>query len=318
VRSGLPPQLRSRLPGQELRSRRWSIRRRRTFSISSRAGDRAPANFRANLTDHNRAVARFQLAATLSSGRRVARSGRARPRVPPSHDSRNRAASSRSKASTVPARARTPPGSRPHRGERPEGRRDARARRHGRREKLRMLLLHEPMTRDSEALLMFRRATRAPRSGDPSALARGDWVLCDRFTDATYAYQGGGPRRAVRPDRELEQWDPRRMPARRHIPVRRADGHFARSPRSSRARGSHPRQVRAAKPMPSSCACATPISRVPPPSRAGSGSSTARDRWPWCAPSSPRTSRRWDWTDDERASRRAGPASLAAAAAMAA
>ena len=38
------------------------------------------------------------------------------------------------------------------------------------------------------------------------ALARGDWVLCDRFTDATYAYQGGG--HGVDRDRirQLEEW----------------------------------------------------------------------------------------------------------------
>ena len=38
------------------------------------------------------------------------------------------------------------------------------------------------------------------------ALARGDWVLCDRFTDATYAYQGGGHGVPFARIRELEQW----------------------------------------------------------------------------------------------------------------
>ena len=73
-------------------------------------------------------------------------------------------------------------------------------------EKLRELLLREPMTRDTEALLMF--AARREHLGSVirPALARGDWVLCDRFTDATYAYQGGGHGVALARLRELEQW----------------------------------------------------------------------------------------------------------------
>jgi dTMP kinase len=59
-------------------------------------------------------------------------------------------------------------------------------------EKLREIVLHMPMSHDSEVLLMF--AARDDHVGTVirPALARGDWVLCDRFTDATFAYQGGG------------------------------------------------------------------------------------------------------------------------------
>lgn len=59
-------------------------------------------------------------------------------------------------------------------------------------EKLRALLLAEPMHLETETLLMFAaRREHLARLIEP-ALARGDWVVCDRFTDATYAYQGGG------------------------------------------------------------------------------------------------------------------------------
>jgi dTMP kinase len=73
-------------------------------------------------------------------------------------------------------------------------------------EALRALLLREPMTADSAALLMFAaRREHLDRVIRP-ALARGDWVLCDRFTDATYAYQGGGHGVPAARIRELEQW----------------------------------------------------------------------------------------------------------------
>ncbi|NHC05832.1 dTMP kinase [Azonexus fungiphilus] len=59
-------------------------------------------------------------------------------------------------------------------------------------EKLRELLLSEAMHLETETLLMFaaRREHLAQRI-EP-ALARGEWVICDRFSDATWAYQGGG------------------------------------------------------------------------------------------------------------------------------
>ena len=59
-------------------------------------------------------------------------------------------------------------------------------------EKLRTLLLTEPMHLETETLLMFAaRREHLARLIEP-ALARGEWVVCDRFSDATYAYQGGG------------------------------------------------------------------------------------------------------------------------------
>ena len=73
-------------------------------------------------------------------------------------------------------------------------------------EALRSVILREPMTHDSEALLMFAARREHLDCVIRPALARGDWVLCDRFTDATYAYQGGGHGVDRARIRELEQW----------------------------------------------------------------------------------------------------------------
>jgi dTMP kinase len=59
-------------------------------------------------------------------------------------------------------------------------------------EKLRELILTEPMDALTETLLLFAARDDHVRTVIAPTLAAGTWVLCDRFTDATFAYQGGG------------------------------------------------------------------------------------------------------------------------------
>ena len=73
-------------------------------------------------------------------------------------------------------------------------------------EKLRELLLHEAMHLETEALLMFAARREHLAQVIEPALARGDWVVCDRFSDATYAYQGGGRGLDKAKFADLERW----------------------------------------------------------------------------------------------------------------
>ncbi|QGZ54700.1 dTMP kinase [Paraburkholderia acidiphila] len=73
-------------------------------------------------------------------------------------------------------------------------------------ESIRDLVLHQPMDLETEALLMFAARREHLAKVIEPALARGDWVLSDRFSDATFAYQGGG--RGLPRDKleTLERW----------------------------------------------------------------------------------------------------------------
>ena len=73
-------------------------------------------------------------------------------------------------------------------------------------ESLRAILLHEKMHLETEALLMFAARREHIAQVIAPALERGDWVISDRFTDATFAYQGGGRKLDLQKLAALEQW----------------------------------------------------------------------------------------------------------------
>ena len=73
-------------------------------------------------------------------------------------------------------------------------------------ESLRSMVLHQKMHLETEALLMFAGRREHLAQVIEPALARGDWVISDRFTDATFAYQGGGRHLSLDKLDALEQW----------------------------------------------------------------------------------------------------------------
>ncbi len=73
-------------------------------------------------------------------------------------------------------------------------------------EALRELILHRSMHPRTETLLMFAARCEHVAIAIAPALAAGRWVLCDRFTDATYAYQSGGRGLPQADVAALEHW----------------------------------------------------------------------------------------------------------------
>ena len=73
-------------------------------------------------------------------------------------------------------------------------------------ETLRTLVLNDPMDTLTEALLVFAARRDHLQHCIEPALARGEVVLCDRFTDATFAYQGGGRGFDLAVLAQLERW----------------------------------------------------------------------------------------------------------------
>ncbi|QJD93138.1 dTMP kinase [Duganella dendranthematis] len=80
-------------------------------------------------------------------------------------------------------------------------------------EKLREIVLHEKMHLETEALLVFASRREHLAQVIEPALARGAWVISDRFTDSSFAYQGGGRGMSLAKLDALEQWvHPERQP----------------------------------------------------------------------------------------------------------
>ena len=73
-------------------------------------------------------------------------------------------------------------------------------------ESLRQILLHEAMHAETEAMLMFAERREHLERIILPALERGTWVISDRFSDASFAYQGGGRGVSVGKLEQLERW----------------------------------------------------------------------------------------------------------------
>lgn len=73
-------------------------------------------------------------------------------------------------------------------------------------EALRSLLLHEKMNLETEALLSFASRREHVDQVIEPALARGNWVISDRFSDSSFAYQGGGRGLSFEKLHILENW----------------------------------------------------------------------------------------------------------------
>ncbi len=73
-------------------------------------------------------------------------------------------------------------------------------------ERLREILLNHPMHAETEALLMFAARREHVEQVIRPALQRGTWVISDRFSDASFAYQGGGRGVSIPKLEQLEQW----------------------------------------------------------------------------------------------------------------
>ena len=76
-------------------------------------------------------------------------------------------------------------------------------------ERLREIALHhddEPVPAMAELLIMFAARSLHLENLIKPAIAAGRWVVCDRFTDATYAYQGGGRGQDAERISALERW----------------------------------------------------------------------------------------------------------------
>lgn len=73
-------------------------------------------------------------------------------------------------------------------------------------EQLREMLLNQSMSIGTEAMLMFAARIEHVEQVIKPALATGKWVISDRFSDASFAYQGGGRGMDWEKLRQLEQW----------------------------------------------------------------------------------------------------------------